>query len=77
MQDNRIYINTNRNAIGIQLLNSNKNTIKNQIYIYTQKNAKGIELQDLKDNTITVNSTNNIKQYCIWNNSKRKPNFKK
>ena len=68
MQDNRIYINTNRNAIGIQLLNSNKNTIKNQIYIYTSENAKGIELQDSKDNTITVNSlqiTSNNTAYGI------------
>ena len=56
LDNNDIYINTDRNAIGIKLINSNKNTMHTQIYIYTSENAIGTELQDSKDNTITINN---------------------
>ena len=63
--------NTNRNAIGNQLINSNKNTLQNQIYIHTSENAKGIELQDSKDNTIIIQNlaitSNNIAYGIISN----------
>ena len=71
LYNNYVYINTNRNAIGNQLINSNKNTLQNQIYIYTSENAKGIELQDSKDNTITIaymQITSNNTAYGIISN---------
>ena len=71
LYNNYVYINTNRNAIGNQLINSNKNTLQNQIYIHTSENAKGIELQDSKDNTIIIQNlaitSNNIAYGIISN----------
>ena len=54
--NNYIYINTNKDAIGTELINSSNITVQNKIYIYTSENAIGTQLQDSKNNRIVISN---------------------
>ena len=74
MYSNDIIIDSNMNAIGEQLVNSNNNIIKDFVYIRSSENAKGNELINSKNNQISFSNTpiiaNNTAYYIITRGNK-------